>query len=1242
MSSPSRAAASSAARLVLAAALVAVAASPASAQFFNCGATCHVVSGNVSDGAGGPFLAGHVYLANSGLNVLAGTTLTIQPGAIVKFGGIYTFSVSGTLLANGTSGAPILLTSIHDDTGGDHNGNAGGSGLAAGQWVQLLLDGGATASQVSYVEIRGAGWNGNSAIRVTGGSPTFSGCVVSSPGGPCIDLGNASTPNVVGCSFVGGTKAAVGVPISSLPGFSACVATGQTQRDAPELSSATVTGSTAISVDDTFNGSGVVVAPLAITVNPGASLTLGAGVVVKLDGVHAINCYGTLNVAGSTGTPAVLTSIHDDAFGGDTNRNTNGSALAPGQWVQLYLGPDSDASAIASLRIRGAGWNGNPAVRLDGSNAALGDVRVSVNGGPGLDLSNNSYPTAANCAFDGGTKAVVGVRLPAFAGFSGCTATGNSVRNVPEVSSPALGPGETAVITAGNALNGDGVLSVVTTLTVDTTASLSLGGGVKIKFDGVQTINCHGTLITTGSAGNPVVLTSIHDDVHGGDSNLNLAGSSPAPGQWVQLWLGPSSDASSLQHVLVRCAGWNGNSGVLFNQSNATAVGLRTQLCGGPCLGLSNNSTPTLTGCAFDGGTVAAVDVPPAAVAGFSGCTAAGNSQRDAALITVPVVGTGENLTWAKSASFNANGVFVVTTTMTVQGGGALTLGPGVTLKFEGVFALNCYGTLTTNGTLADPTTLTSIHDDAVGGDTNKNASGSSLAPGQWVQLYLAPSASASALSGLRVRCAGWNGNASVRLDGCSPTLTDVRTAVSGGPCLDLSNNAAPSASFCAFDGGNYAATNVPLTSLAGFKQCTAVGNSAANAPRVTSGTIPVGQTAKVRAINGFNGNGVVHVAAALTVNGTLDAGPGTAFKFESVIACNVYGTALLRGSGLEPVVFTSIHDDAVGGDTNVNGGGSSAAPGQWLNLYFDPAASGVAERVHVRFAGWNGNRAVDCASAAVYLNAVRVDRSGGPGLYVGAAAGATLDHCAAWGCSGEGVRVVPTKVVRHATVANCGGVGIATSSGASTAINSIAWGNGGAGFAGFAAGAVTYSCAAGLTTGVGNVTTDPQFVSAATGDLTLQTSSPCVDVAEVFTSFGMVVDHGEGSRLSDGRLLGIPLADMGAYELAAYRLTTSGHPWSFDVLTVQVDGPAPGVAALAFGLGGAPEAFNPWGFLLAGPIPSLIILAIQPTGVPFSYALPDVSAYAGATFVLQALAIPNANPSLGVFTNVYRGVLDG
>ncbi|MCY2990022.1 MAG: right-handed parallel beta-helix repeat-containing protein, partial [Planctomycetota bacterium] len=101
------------------------------------------------------------------VTVPTGATLTIQPGAVVKFdAGIgLTVQEGGTLAANGLLALPIIFTSVKDDAfSGDTNRDGNATVPAAGDWRSLRVESGATA-RLDHVEVW---YGGNSVINQYG------------------------------------------------------------------------------------------------------------------------------------------------------------------------------------------------------------------------------------------------------------------------------------------------------------------------------------------------------------------------------------------------------------------------------------------------------------------------------------------------------------------------------------------------------------------------------------------------------------------------------------------------------------------------------------------------------------------------------------------------------------------------------------------------------------------------------------------------------------------------------------------------------------------------------------------------------------------------------------------------------------------------------------------------------------------------------------------------------------------
>ncbi len=103
-----------------------------------------------------------------------------------------------------------------------------------------------------------------------------------------------------------------------------------------------------ITTDTTWTAGNVYTATHCnVIVNAGATLTLEAGVIVKMgggtyssyDSNAAFVVKGTLRTQGTEANPVVFTSWRDDEHGGDTNGGP--SAGSPGEWYGLHFMPNS-------------------------------------------------------------------------------------------------------------------------------------------------------------------------------------------------------------------------------------------------------------------------------------------------------------------------------------------------------------------------------------------------------------------------------------------------------------------------------------------------------------------------------------------------------------------------------------------------------------------------------------------------------------------------------------------------------------------------------------------------------------------------------------------------------------------------------------------------------------------------------------------------------------------------------------
>ena len=126
----------------------------------------------------------------------------------------------------------------------------------------------------------------------------------------------------------------------------------------------------------------------------------------------------------------------------------------------------------------------------------------------------------------------------------------------------------------------------------------------------------------------------------------------------------------------------------------------------------------------------------------------------------------------------------------------------------------------------------------------------------------------------------------------------------------------------------------------------------------------------------------IVTSDVAVTNGATLTIQPGTVVKFSPNTSLIAWGTArLIADGGSQRIVFTSLKDDSVGGDTNRDGGATKPAPGDWGVLGYgsgNQPAFGSLTNVRVSY----GNQLRTLYSAPM-LRDVTSTFMAGDGLYI-------------------------------------------------------------------------------------------------------------------------------------------------------------------------------------------------------------------------------------------------------------------
>lgn len=322
---------------------------------------------------------------------------------------------------------------------------------------------------------------------------------------------------------------------------------------------------------------------------------------------------------------------------------------------------------------------------------------------------------------------------------------------------------------------------IVSGLTVNNGATLTVESGTIVKFGDGALLNIFGALQINGTTENKVYFTSYRDDFIGGDTNGDGFLSMPAARDWrgmqfntgstgvingaVIQFAGNDTAYSSSQAGIYNLGGTlnianssllrNYNYGVYQKSGSLTLSGSEVanhnsygvNVAGGTAT-LDHNSLHDNTFYGFYSGLPnaltltnniftnnrGAVLVSPLVNFVHSGNTASGGTSNGLGIYGTV---TGDQIWSADSMPYIIVQLFI-------NAGKTLTINPGAILKFGsfGIVSINVDGNLNVAGDADNKVYFTSMKDDSVGGDTNGDGSASVPAVGDWRDIRFSAGAS--------------------------------------------------------------------------------------------------------------------------------------------------------------------------------------------------------------------------------------------------------------------------------------------------------------------------------------------------------------------------------------------------------------------------------------------------------------------------------------------------------------------
>lgn len=612
--------------------------------------------------------------------------MTITAGQVIKrpyYGDLF---VNGSLVANGTVSAPIIFTEQRDDSAGGDTNNDGASSGSNGNSGQIRFSNTSIANVMDHVEVRNAGYDATAAVIVNGAPLTFTNGVVS---------------NSSHYALYASSNAALDVNNSLIASNS-------------DTGIRAESGATVTATNNTIDG------------NYRGALVDGSGSVL----VMTNNLVTNNSRAGITSSNRGNATIHfNDVFNpGAGEGNYSGLTVATGQNGNISADPKYVNRATLDFHLKA----GSPAIDAGTSDNAPEDdldfnfrtddaatTNTGAGASPFFDLGAYEFggrPRAVKHLPSGKVADVVSKVLFTFRAAMDTT----SFSPADDVAS-FTGPSGPIAVTGFRWVNryqlevsfNQQATAGNYQLVVRPSILDANGNALDTDGDGVRGESVDDRYSATWQIVPPrVIRQSPQDFVSPPVDHINFAFDRP---------MDPTS--FDLADDIVSFKGPNGNlSATRFNWIDSRTLKVSFD----PQTALGAYEMVLGPGIADVGGNFldqsrngVAAEVP---VDRYTATFTVANILFVSGAIT-------QNTAWG--------GLIIVDDDVTVQTGVTLTINPGTIVKLRDLKGITVPSgaTLLSNGTVAQPVRFTSIHDDAIGGDSEQNGNRLTAQPGDWSQI---------------------------------------------------------------------------------------------------------------------------------------------------------------------------------------------------------------------------------------------------------------------------------------------------------------------------------------------------------------------------------------------------------------------------------------------------------------------------------------------------------------------------